>query len=1029
MNWLAVRHQLFTFEKVKSIPLRCIFYTVMILHVLCAGVMAQHQYLFDHLGKKDGLLNESVFAVQQDKKGYIWISSYNSLQRYDGWRFVNFYHNPDDPLSIPAGGIRGMQMDTRNRLWLITSKNILGYLDVNSFRFTEVKLRYPKTVTDKQTPVLHLDKTGNVILIFPGRDFATYNEAAGEVAVEYNPFQLPAGWGPSYFWQDDDLNYWIGSRNGLLKYNSKKKLFCYRGHNAENDPVIKKYEDATNVVFAYMDHRRTFWIIGWPEKGLFINSYTLASDSVIAWHPLISKTFKKQYHVLHGIVEMKDGTMWMAGQNLFAKADAAKQSLQPVYSNAAGEYSIRYDDIRQLYEDREKNIWVSTNKGLYRFNPSAQLMNMITNRLPGIDSIYTADVTDFLQTPDGEILVATWGNGTFCYDNNFTPIRSKYVKAGTANHEAMVWCITRRNNGDIWRGLQAGVLFIDEAATGKTIQLNPPVFSNSTIRQIEEDNNGNMWLGTQRGDLIKWDHLTKSFSVQHQFKAIISRIYIDQEKYVWVCTDINGVYRINPADGSIVASYSGNGPVGKALRSAGASDIIQYNDSVFVISGEGLNLLNKYNSSFKYFNTANGLGSDNVSNVIADKAGYIWMSSDAGILSYHPGRRKKSLYEPADGVHTTDFSVAASTTLRDGRILFGTHHDILCFDPANVTVADFVPPVVDIAGFLVMNKRLPVDSLLKLSMAEFSYVDHSLVIELSTLTYQNQYQVCYMMEGLEKDWIDAPASNIIAYNYLPAGKYKFKTACRDGRGQVGSITSISIYIKPPFWKSMWFYGALLLFAGGLFYWLDHERMKRKEAIERMRNNIADNLHQEVNTALNNINLLSEMAKMKADKEPQKSKEFIGQIHSKSNNMIIAMDDMLWAISPENDGMQKTVERMQEFIEGLNKEYNTDIQMAVDKKIATLKLDMQFRHEVFLLFKALVSSLQKAGAADCKLHVGTDRNSLLYSVEFNNSHCDLQHLNRLSESQDMQHRLAASGAALQTTMHASHCSIAVKIPLR
>ena len=80
----------------------------------------------------------------------------------------------------------------------------------------------------------------------------------------------------------------------------------------------------------------------------------------------------------------------------------------------------------------------------------------------------------------------------------------------------------------------------------------------------------------------------------------------------------------------------------------------------------------------------------------------------------------------------------------------------------------------------------------------------------------------------------------------------------------------------------------------------------------MRGDIAGNLHEEINTALNNINVLSEIAKIKADKEPEQSKNYINEIHSKSHNMIIAMDDMLWSIDPANDSMAKTIDRIKEF---------------------------------------------------------------------------------------------------------------------
>ncbi len=104
----------------------------------------------------------------------------------------------------------------------------------------------------------------------------------------------------------------------------------------------------------------------------------------------------------------------------------------------------------------------------------------------------------------------------------------------------------------------------------------------------------------------------------------------------------------------------------------------------------------------------------------------------------------------------------------------------------------------------------------------------------------------------------------------------------------------------------------------------------------MRSNIAGNLHREVNIALNNINILSEMAKLKADNNPEKSKEFISQIHKRSENMIVAMDDMLWSIDQANDNIQKTVERLREYITALNNSHNAGIEILVDKHVAKLK---------------------------------------------------------------------------------------------
>jgi glucose-6-phosphate-specific signal transduction histidine kinase len=187
-------------------------------------------------------------------------------------------------------------------------------------------------------------------------------------------------------------------------------------------------------------------------------------------------------------------------------------------------------------------------------------------------------------------------------------------------------------------------------------------------------------------------------------------------------------------------------------------------------------------------------------------------------------------------------------------------------------------------------------------------------------------------------------------------------------------------------------------------------MKRKEAIHRMRSSIAGNLHHDINTALNNINILSEMARRKADKEIEKSKEFIEQIHSKSRNMIIAMDDMLWSIDPQNDSMAKTVLRFKEYIAELNNRYSVNIEMTMEEKIKALKLGMQFRHEAFILFKEVTEGVLKICMSDSKIHVGLHKQDLVYTMETRNHGCDANELRHLPERQDIAARLSSLHAS-------------------
>src|SRR6185295_5052927 len=166
----------------------------------------------------------------------------------------------------------------------------------------------------------------------------------------------------------------------------------------------------------------------------------------------------------------------------------------------------------------------------------------------------------------------------------------------------------------------------------------------------------------------------------------------------------------------------------------------------------------------------------------------------------------------------------------------------------------------------------------------------------------------------------------------------------------------------------------------ILYLIDRERVNRMTELQQVRTQIAGNLHGDINTTLNNINMLSEMAKIKADKDITRSKEYIDQISEKSHNMIIAMDDMLWSIDPANDNMEKTILRMREFVEALMSRHGVNIQMQVDKKIQSLKPDMKSRHEFFLIFKeTLLEMVQKTHGDDILIHIDLVKSKLSLQI--------------------------------------------------
>ena len=134
-------------------------------------------------------------------------------------------------------------------------------------------------------------------------------------------------------------------------------------------------------------------------------------------------------------------------------------------------------------------------------------------------------------------------------------------------------------------------------------------------------------------------------------------------------------------------------------------------------------------------------------------------------------------------------------------------------------------------------------------------------------------------------------------------------------------------------------------------------------------------------------------------------------------MIVAMDDMLWSIDPQNDNMAKTMLRFKEYIAELNNRYGVNIEMSMEEKIKALKLGMQFRHDVFILFKEITEGVLKLCPGNCKIVVGTQKHDLVYTMETRNHGCDNQQLRYLLQRQDIAERL--------TSLHAANRVIALK----
>ncbi len=982
-------------------------------------------YSFQHITPSNGLASNVVNSIVQDDEGYIWVASINGLQRFDGNRFLNFQHTDANPASIPSNNIVFLFIDKDKNLWMLSAFGHVGIFDKKRFTYKPSSIKVKDESILRAYKYIFDDDQGNLFIHLAPHELLTYKKSTNEFSSGNSFVPLPPNWRVwSVFFNKGDKLFYMAGDSGIAVYNPASKKLSYTNNNVENH---KWLNDLSHLRFASqlrIDKKQRMWFITWSVvtgAGPYVYCYDMLNGKLI-FDQLSLYVFLNSYHETAPVFEQKNGKIWLYGMPFLAEFDEKETKFVPVPNQYLHEQSINYEKVNSLFEDREENIWISTtDNGIFVFNPSAQTfrsidhINRFTN-IPGHEAIMS-----FMETKNRELLVGVWAEGIYRYDSNMNNIPVA-IKGIPEKNGHSAWAMRRMMNGEIWMGLQGGHIVVYDENTGNSQMYTPPIIQGRTIRQVVQDKQGNVWLGTHSIGLFKWtasspekkfeDKVTQIAGIP---RTLITKMIVDSKGYLWVCTIVDGIYKIDTRTDDIVEHITSKDPPTRRLIDNSVGDVMEYNDSTILIVSNGVNVYNTKRNVITHITTADGLPSPYIMCMEKDKNGNLWLGLINGLCRFDIRKKNFSFFDRTDGIRNDKFKVGSSYLLKDGRLLFGTTNDFLVFDPDKLKSVN-APPNVTITDIKLSASSLMIDSIQGLPELKLRYDDKSISIDFASLSYlkQNKLTYYYMLEGIDKDWIMSDMAQRAVYTYLPNGNYTFMVKAQNVDGAFSEkVTTLKIKMNPPFWKTWWFLGLVIIAFVIFLYWLDQQRMHKLRATESIRTRIATSLTEDMTNSISSINISSELAKTKVDKDVERTKEYISQISDTSNRMVQAMYDMVWSIQPDNDTMQHTIDRMKTFAAETEAAHNTDIVFDIGKSVSKLELDMEFRYELLSIYKeAITNAAKHAGARHIQVMLDCRKRLLRMSIEDDGEGFDLESVVMGRGINDMRRRASAINATLK-----------------
>lgn len=978
-----------------------IYFLLCILGLLGFSLKAQPKSLADsvlfqeitleQISISEGLSQGMINAMVEDENGYLWIATKEGLNRYDGTGFKVFRHDPSNPFSLSDNFTYSLLVDRWNRLWVGTQSHGVDMFDPLTERFHHYT---------SETVGLSSDMIGGLVEDNDGNIIAETLNEEGFNVIMVSKDSMPDGslypvkkimdvypCMKRFSGESDWTKDLYFTADGSLWYFDSDSLFLFKNPTSNESSQCKSFEMVTrdlrdwNGLHCILNPERTELYVADSKQTLWRFNST-ARDFVV--HTTLPK---HRYFGHKQFIDrnnrfwtwQKDGTVLRLNLNT-----KTFDILKPDW-NRLEEGAFNHTGI--LLEDRYGNCWLGTGgNGILKISRRVDLFKSLPPsvlKADGSTYIYRSVLqgNKALMEPR---LAAKWqllqldqvlkhdhleidmssqslvhdGDGNFWFQAFNSESEGQHIVKADETTGAYEIVSSIEKEGTKWFGFpmffdQQGDLWLGEKFSAEGIllyQLNPktkelksyafPLQLNKMqyrfISDWHEASDGKLWFATTVG-LFSFSPKTKEWQSFQNIEGDESSLSFNLT--LSICADPH-----NPDRYLWVGTESG-----------------------------GLNKFDTKTASFERYDTDDGLPNNVVYAILSDDRKNLWLSTNRGLCLFNPETKNTRNFTQSDGLAGNEFNRYQFSKASDGSLYFGGTSGIVYFHPEDAYEGGKASPVV-INRLELLSEPVVFQSNLNSSNQSIlrSPIEQckELVLDYENLmitfgftaldfTTPERNRFKYRLEGFNLDWIEAGHRDVATYTNLSPGTYTLMVmGCNSFNVWSDEPTTLQLTILPPWWGTLWFRLLIILVISGGLYSIYQYRLRQLLKIEKMRNSIAQDLHDEIGSTLSSISLYSTVMLRSSDHFPKNVSDILDKIVNSTTEIMTSMNDIVWTIKADNDSFEQVVNRMRAFAVTMTEAKQIELHFEADPKVERLEMGMDKRKNIYLIFKEAVNNAMK-----------------------------------------------------------------------